>query len=280
MYKIAILFSIAMLASGCASLDGFDRHIAYLPSSNIQQTPAAKHLSFSDQWMDSPAVVHASAGTVHGWWIPQLAEDAPAVLYLHGNAGNISNDLNLGAIQRLHQAGFAVLAIDYRGYGESAKVLPDEATVYADARVGWERLLNLSPRANSHLIYGHSLGAAVAIEVATTESHLDVLIVEGSYTSFADVAGRTEFGLFGLLPLSSVLSQKFDSRNKIGKIKVPKLFVHGELDAAVPVEMGKELFDLASEPKFLLLVPDGHHRDSAAVAGTTWVTAVQSIANK
>ena len=101
---------------------------------------------------------------IHAWWWPAVAKDAPAVLYLHGTRWNLTGQTS--RIDQLHAFGFSVLAIDYRGFGKSDGDLPSEQTVYEDARVAWNRLTELQPDASKRFIYGHSLGGAVAIDLA------------------------------------------------------------------------------------------------------------------
>lgn len=265
---------VAICCSGCASIDEWQRGLAYAPSREIIASPELEPLPVADQWVESPAVDGVAAGLLHGWWIPHSSSDAPAVLYLHGNAGNISSNRNISAIHALHRAGFAVLAIDYRGYGRSSPALPSESALYADAQAAWERMLSLAPRARKRLIYGHSLGGAVAIDLALTAAHLDGLVVEGTYTSFSEVVETTRYGW---LPLSLILTQKYTSDEKIRNIRVPKLFIHGSSDKVIPVEMGKRLYDLSLEPKTLLIVPDGGHRDTVIKAGDEWIKAIRHM---
>ncbi|SEL08495.1 hypothetical protein SAMN05216387_1058 [Nitrosovibrio tenuis] len=266
---------VAMCFGGCTSVDEWQRGLAYAPSREMMGLPELESLAFTDQWIESPAVDGVAAGLLHGWWIPNSSSDAPAVLYLHGNAGNISSNRNISLIHSLHRAGFAVLAIDYRGYGRSSPALPNESALYADAQAAWERMLNLAPHSKKRLIYGHSLGGAVAINLALTATHLDALVVEGTYTSFSEVVETTSYGW---LPLSLILTQKYTSDEKIRNIRIPKLFIHGSSDEVIPVEMGKRLFALSLEPKSLLIVPDGRHRDAAVKAGDEWIKAMRRLA--
>ena len=153
--------------------------------------------------------------------------------------------------------------------------LPNESALYADAQAAWERMLILAPHAKKRLIYGHSLGGAVAIDLALTATDLDALVVEGTYTSFAEVVQTTRYGW---LPLSLILTQKYASDEKIKNIRVPKLFIHGSSDEIIPVEMGKRLYAISLEPKSLLIVPDGRHRDTAVRAGGEWIKAMRRLA--
>ena len=110
-----------------------------------------------------PVSVGATVQRIHAWWWP-TAPDAPAILYLHGSRWNLAGQLF--RIEQLHEFGFSVLAIDYRGFGQSDGDLPSEKTVYEDARVAWQRLVELQPDPALRFIYGHSLGGAVAIDLA------------------------------------------------------------------------------------------------------------------
>ena len=134
---------------------------------------------------------------IHAWWWPAANADAPALLYLHGVRWNLTG--HLFRLEQLRALGFSVLAIDYRGFGQSLGDLPSERSVYADARIGWERLKTLQPDAGKRFIYGHSLGGAVAVDLAaelgqqaerdSVPAEARALIIESTFTSLADAAG-------------------------------------------------------------------------------------------
>ena len=275
--KSAVLWLIVSTCfAGCVSVDEWQRGLAYAPSRGNHARPpnwSRSCLPISG-WKVQP-LTELPRVYYTGWWIPNSSSDAPAVLYLHGNSGNISSNRNISVIHSLHRAGFAVLAVDYRGYGRSTMALPNESALYADAQAAWERMLILAPHAKKRLIYGHSLGGAVAIHLALTATHLDALVVEGTYTSFSEVVQTTRYGW---LPLSLILTQKYTSDEKIRNIRVPKLFIYGSSDEIIPVEMGKRLYAISLEPKSLLIVPDGRHRDTAVKAGGEWIKAMRRLA--
>ena len=104
MKSVVLWLIIGTCLAGCASVDEWQRGLAYAPSREIRATPGLESLVFTDQWMESPATDGVAAGLVHGWWIPHSSSDAPAVLFLHGNAGNISSNRNISAIRALHRA--------------------------------------------------------------------------------------------------------------------------------------------------------------------------------
>ncbi len=219
---------------------------------------------------------------IHAWWWPAQRADAPAILYLHGVRWNLTGQLF--RIEQLHALGYSVLAIDYRGFGQSHGELPSETSVYEDARVAWERLKVLQPDAGKRLIYGHSLGGAVAIDLAaelgrqaTSEQRPAAargLIVESTFTTLGDAARAVTKTS---LPVRWLMSQKFDSIDKIREIGMPLLVVHGLKDDYVPPRLSQELFKTALEPKQLLLVPGGTHNNSMSLAGKDYATAIKTL---
>lgn len=219
---------------------------------------------------------------IHAWWWPAARADAPAILYLHGVRWNLTGQLF--RIEQLHALGYSVLAIDYRGFGQSQGDLPSERSVYQDARIAWDKLLVLQPDARKRLIYGHSLGGAVAVDLAAelgqqaARNHTPVaargLIIESSFTSLADAAaaiGNTS------LPVRWLLSQKFDSIDKIDRIGMPLLVVHGLEDRYVPSRFSQQLFNAAQQPKQLLLIPGGTHNNSMSLAGNRYRQAINTL---
>lgn len=219
---------------------------------------------------------------IHAWWWPAKRADAPAILYLHGVRWNLTGQLF--RIEQLHALGYSVLAIDYRGFGQSHGDLPSESSVYEDARIAWERLKLLQPDASKRLIYGHSLGGAVAIDLAAELGRNAAadkapiaargLIVESTFTTLADAAAAVTKTA---LPVHWVMSQKFDSLDKIGEIGMPLLVVHGLKDNYVPPRLSQQLFKAALEPKKLLLVPGGTHNNSMRLAGKDYGQAIKAL---
>lgn len=209
--------------------------------------------------------VSAEGGVLHAWWWPSGSRNAPAVLYLHGSRWNLTGQLY--RIEQLREFGFSVLAIDYRGFGRSRGGPPSESSVYEDARVAWERLVQLQPDTAKRYIYGHSLGGAVAVELAYflagkadgSRKGAAGLIVESSFTSLADVAAAITNVR---LPLHWLITQKFQSIDKIAAVGVPVLVVHGTADRYIPPRFSEALHAAASSPKRLLLIEGGGHNNA------------------
>ncbi len=223
-----------------------------------------------------------SGQSLHGWWWPAAKKDAPAILYLHGVRWNLTGQLF--RIEQLHAQGYSVLAIDYRGFGQSRGDLPSETSVYEDARIAWARFQVLQPDPGKRLIYGHSLGGAVAIDLAAELGQQAAarqlpppvrgLVIESTFTSLGDVAAAVANTS---LPVRWLLSQKFDSIDKIADIHMPLLVVHGLDDRYVPPRFSQQLFDAAQEPKRLLLVPGASHNNSLSLGGRSYRQALDAL---
>jgi len=268
------------LPVGCAVLQHKERELVF----RIEPGTASWYsgLPADVQEFDLKPASFKSGQTLHGWWWPAQQKDAPAILYLHGVRWNLTGQLF--RIEQLNALGFSVLAIDYRGFGQSQGDLPSETTVYEDARIAWERFQVLQPDPAKRLIYGHSLGGAVAIDLAaelgkkSAADHVPApvrgLVIESTFTSLADVAAAVANTS---LPVRWLLSQKFDSIDKIADIHMPLLVVHGLDDRYVPPRFSEQLFEAAQEPKRLLLVPGASHNNSMSLAGRTYRQALDSL---
>ncbi len=193
------------------------------------------------------------------WWLPQPDANAPTLLYLHGTFRNLYE--NLPKIQALRQAGFAILAVDYRGWGDSSFVVPSEASISADARVAWAELVKRQITPGRRVIYGHSMGTATAVSLAATmHGGIDygALVLESAFTRLPDVAESAGFwGRVG----AAVTTLEFDSLSRIGRIDAPILMLHGTNDKTVPIDLGQRLREAA--PRGVRWVPfvGGSHSD-------------------
>ncbi|PYY68359.1 alpha/beta hydrolase [Pseudomonas jessenii] len=239
------------------------------------------------QAFDIKSASFKAGQNLHAWWWPAARRDAPSILYLHGVRWNLTGQAF--RIEQLRAMGYSVLAIDYRGFGQSKGDLPSEASVYEDARVAWERFTAMQPDANKRLIYGHSLGSAVAIDLAADlaaqakQQHLPLpvrgLVIESSFTSLGDAVAEVANNSLPVngLPVRWLLSQKFDSIDKIVDIDMPLLVVHGLADPFMPSRFSQQLFNAAHEPKRLLLIPGGTHNNSMSLGGNQYRQALDGL---
>jgi len=239
----------------------------FFPEAQIRYTPADYGLKFEERWLT------AEGEKLHGWWIPGASKKV--LLYLHGNGINIGANAEHAA--RFQSLGMSVLLVDYRGYGRSKGAFPSEKSVYADANAMWKHLVedrDIEPR--NIVIYGHSLGSAIAIDLALRRPNAAGLIVESAFTSIGDVARRNP--LFRAVPLDLILTQRFDSISKVARLKLPVLFLHGSHDTLVPPSMSQRLYEAAPEPKRIVLLSGGGHHNGASVAPRQFMQAVRGFA--
>ena len=200
------------------------------------------------------------------------------VLYLHGNGSNVGG--NVEHANRFHGLGLSVFLIDYRGYGKSQGDFPSESQVYEDAQLAWDYLVKQRGIHPSQIyIYGHSLGGAIAIDLAVRHPEAAGLIVEGSFTSALAMVDF-QAGIYRVFPIDLLLTQRFDSIAKIDRLQMPVLFIHGAADTTVPTQMSKKLFDAAPEPKQLYIVPDGGHNNTAQIGGAEYLRVVNQFLDK
>ena len=191
-----------------------------------------------------------------GWIIPPAKPDSSAlwVLVCHGNAGNITYVSRLDFYARLRALGVGVLAYDYRGYGESEQRPINEEGVYLDARAAYEYLRHVRGiPPNRIVIFGHSLGTGVAVELAAGNEAAG-LVLEDSYTSIPDLGQER----YPFLPVKFIAANRFDTINKIDRISMPKLFMSAEDDAVIPFAHGRAVFEKAKQPKQFVTLRGGH----------------------
>ena len=178
-----LMTCLVLIVDGCAYIDLKQREFIFRPTQEIAGTPADFGFEFEEVWLPvmDAALTGARTERMHAWWIPSPVINAPAILYLHGNGWNIGDSAYDTA--RLRRMGFSVLAVDYRGYGKSEGAFPSEVQVYADAQAAWNHLATLKPHPGRRFVYGHSLGSAVAIELAVRNPDITGLIVHAGFTS-------------------------------------------------------------------------------------------------
>ena len=278
MARILLLLMIGLFAFVML----FEDRFIYFPSKypegiwNVanQRAPAGEIFpQVEDVWMKT-----ADGVRIHGWYCtPQInlsGQTSPVpiemtLLWFHGNAGNISHRYEV--VRELVNLKIAVFIIDYRGYGRS-EGSPSEQGLYRDARAAWNHLTNeRGVPANRIVLFGDSLGGAVAIDLAI-EVEPAGLIAQSSFTSISDMAAE----VMPFVP-TLFLRTKMDSLAKIPRVSCPKLFIHSPNDEMVPFRMGRSLFDAAREPKQFYEVAGASHNEMDTVGGRAYFDAIQNF---
>ncbi len=199
--------------------------------------------------------------------------DRTWVLYLHGNASTVASRMNVKHYTRLHELGLNVLAPEYRGYN-GLEGVPSEAGVAADARAAYDYLRDrVGVPADRVVIFGWSLGAAVAVGLASTVDARGV-VLEGAPASIVDI-GQERYPMF---PVRWIIRNPFNAIEKIAGVRAPLLFLHSPEDTIVPFKEGRRLFDAAPSPKTFVEVRGGHI-ESSEIDRDVFYGAVRSFLN-
>jgi alpha-beta hydrolase superfamily lysophospholipase len=272
--RAALLVALAAALTGCAIVDLEQRRWIFQPVDDTWAPGLEAARGMHDAWIDYRSAHPEQPGApvrLHGLWLPRPEAAAPVLLFLHG----VRWDVRASAprMRRLHALGFSVLAIDYRGFGRSSPALPSETLVAEDARAAWDWLARTQPQAPRYL-FGHSLGAAVAVRLAQEVDDEAGLIVEGAFTSTPDVLRSTRWGW---LPVAGLITQRFDAASRIVSVGSPVLVVHGGDDTMIAPHLGRALYEHARPPKRFLLVPGAVHENTDDVGHGLYRQALQEL---
>jgi hypothetical protein len=229
----------------------------FYPQRALDYTPISYGLNYKDVFFESK-----DGKRLHGWYFPS-PQNGPAILFCHGNAGNISHRLE--NIAGLLRRGLGVFIFDYRGYGKSDG-RPSEKGIYLDGLAAYDYLVHRESIPSDRIVlFGRSLGGAVAIEVAL-ERKVKALIIECAFTSLKDMARS----MLLFKPFAGLMPAHYNNAAKIPEVGVPVLVFHGTEDEIVPFSMGKGLFDLAREPKVFYPIQGAGHNDTFVVGGNAY----------
>ena len=267
----------AALALGCATIAALaareanllDRLLVYFPERKLEATPSDLGLGYEDVYFETSDGV-----TLHGWYVPGSGDpstgsgQAVCVVWFHGNAGNIGHRVyNLALMHS--RVGASVLLFDYRGYGRS-EGSPSEQGLYLDAEAAIEQAkLSCGVDDDGIVLFGRSLGGAVAVEMATRRP-FRAAVVESAFTSVKAMASVSNRVISRFLPWFVVLKARYDNLAKIPSALSPVLIVHGDADTTVPHRMGLELYEAAPEPKAVHIIEGAGHDDVHVLGGEAY----------
>jgi fermentation-respiration switch protein FrsA (DUF1100 family) len=258
---LSLIVLSTTLFGGCRIEDRFIFH----PDHVTDRDPSHIGLRFEDVFFTTQDDLR-----LHGWFIPH--QDARATLvWFHGNAGNISD--RLLNIKLLHdRINTNIFIFDYRGYGRSEGTISEKGT-YLDGEAAIKSLLGRDDAAARRLIlFGRSLGAAVAAEMAIRFNSLG-LILESPFVSIREMARA----IFPSLPIACLLRTRYDTMEKVRLVKTPLLVLHGDRDATVPFAQGKRVFEIASHPKKFHRIVGASHNDTFLVGGEEYYGALRDF---
>lgn len=245
MYTVLLCLVIAVFV--------FAGYVRMLEQRNLYAPSRGPYQTQGETGLDLTAIDLVSAGDVRlaAFYVPSLYK-GKVIYFLHGNGGNIGGAGRLEKMKFFHDLGWPVFAVDYRGYGTSTGV-PSEKGLYEDAVSGYTYLVEtMGIRPEEIVVYGESLGAAVAIELACRVP-VGGLVLEGAFTSVADM-GKLRYSF---IP-SFLVSQKYDSIKKVSCLRAPVLMMHSRDDIVVPFGMGQRLFEAIRSDKRFVATNGGH----------------------
>lgn len=264
---LALLISLlgAYAAFG-ALLFVFQHRLVYFPEKKMVGTPHDIQLSYEAIYFKAQDNVE-----LFGWYVP-APNSRGTVLFCHGNAGNISNRLDY--LEIFHRLNLSTFIFDYRGYGLSGG-LPSEEGTYLDAEAAWDFLVNRKGiPANRIVLYGESLGGAVAARLAA-EHPPGVLILASAFTSLPDLGAE----LYPLFPVHLLSRFNYNTLEYVKTVSCPTLLIHSPEDDIVPFSQGRELFNAARSPKELLTIK-GDHNSGFIVSGDVYVQGIERFTSK
>lgn len=220
--------------------------LLYFPSRDLIANPGEIGLAYEDV-----NIITNDEVKLHGWYV-RAAEPRGVLLFFHGNAGNISQRLE--SLKLFNQLGLDTLIFDYRGYGKSEGKITERGS-YLDAEAAW-RYLTETRRipAGNIVLFGRSLGAALAIYLAGGRQ-AKAVIAESGFISIPELAAQ----IYPFLPARWISRFQYDSLNRIEKSTCPVLVIHSENDEIIPISHGRALFNAAPQPKQFLQIRGGHN---------------------
>ena len=223
----------------------YQRNLLYLPSENNYQNDKIQ-FSYEEIFIKVDDKI-----TLKSWLINKDFKEFKTLVLFHGNAGDLSN--RIYKLNELNKLDINFLLISWRGFSGN-KGSPTEKNLYEDAEAAIKWLNEKKVENNQIILYGESLGSGVAVEIGK-KNNFNGIILESPFTSVENSAKI----YYPYLPVKFILKDKYDSINKIDKIRTPILIMHGKKDDIIPFSMGKELFEKANNPKYSYFTLDDVH---------------------
>jgi fermentation-respiration switch protein FrsA (DUF1100 family) len=258
-------FLTVIVAAYVASVLGlffFQSHLIYSPSRQVRVTPDVVGLAY-----EPVKIVTDDGVQLDGWFVP-AKNPRGVLLFFHGNAGNISHRVD--SLKLFNKLGLSTLIFDYRGYGLSEGEISEEGS-YRDAEAAWRFLTERKFSAEQIVVFGRSLGAAIAAYLSSRRTP-GALIIEAGFVSIPERAGE----LYPWLPARWLAQFSYDTAAYLGAVSCPVLIVHSPDDQIIPFTQGRKLFEKARQPKRFLKVRGGHN-DGFLVSGRNYIDGLDAF---
>ena len=266
--RLAVGASLAYGVSFIVLWTQLEKRFVFFPVAELLYTPNDVNLEYED------VRIQTSDGlALQGWFIPGKAETGSNVtwLWFHGNGGNIGHRIGELALAH-HRTEANIFIFDYRGYGESEGA-PSEKGTYLDSHAVMEYLSSWSDVDPGRIVYlGHSLGAAVAVELALTQPPMAMVLVS-PFASVHDMANLT----LPFSPIGWLLRNHYDSISRIQQLDVPVLVLHGDQDETVPINQGRKLYRAANQPKRFQVLEGAAHNNTSEVAPVQYWGTIEAF---
>jgi fermentation-respiration switch protein FrsA (DUF1100 family) len=250
MHKKSILILSCCLLAGYAGIVSIffftQTGMVYSPAKVVSGSPAAAKLKYEDVNITAKDGV-----TLAGWFIKRENSER-AVIFFHGNAGNIASSIS--AAKTYHDLGFSVLTFDYRGFGKSQGV-PGEEGTYLDAQAAWDYMTGEKKyKPDDIVLVGRSLGGSIAAWLAA-HNKPGALIIESSFASMRKLGSQT----YPYIPIGLICKFKYDTEKYLKSVNCPVLVIHSKNDELVPFSHGLRLYEAANQPKDFLEIAGPHN---------------------
>jgi fermentation-respiration switch protein FrsA (DUF1100 family) len=266
--RLVLYLAVAYLTIGLYFYFEQAKFLFPAPKDFDKVTPAAAGLAFDDL-----RIPVGAKGYLHGWHIPSQTGAQGMILVFHGN-GYVLDSVGEEEAVDLHRIGPGLLLVDYRGYGLSTAVVPNEATIQEDADASLRYLVSdLAIAPERVFVMGRSIGSGPATYLAARTPGLGGLVLATPFTSIADAAAESLY--FRLYPIDLMLHTHFDNLSRIASVHAPVLIVGGTSDTLTPPWMARRIFARANDPKQIYFVPGAGHNNLLTVGGRELVQVLQ-----